>query len=161
MARPLKVEIPPPWSELNTKTRKGLALLFGEEQATTQARYEQQRRLIGEYNALIDEREADPDPFDPPHVHSPACDPSVGLEEVRAEAGAYRERRIRALAKLRFTAERERMLKATHGRVQPEWDATRQDDWEDKARFEIELAEKTMADADRALTAFPDEETPV
>jgi len=158
MMAKLKVEIPPPWSELNAKARKGLALLFGEEQATTQARYEEQRRLIEESNALIDEREAYRLRFYPPHVHSPACDPHLGLEEVRAEAEAYRERRIRALARLRFQEKQERLLTSTHGHFEPKWDADR---YEDKARFEIELAEKTMADADRALTAFPDEETPV
>lgn len=93
------------------------------------------------------------------HVHTPACDPSVGLAEARAEATAYRERRIRALARLRFMAEQERMLTATHGHVLPEWTPARQEHYEDKARFEIELAEKTMADADTALTAFPEEQS--
>lgn len=79
------------------------------------------------------------------------------VEQRVAEAcAAHRERRILALAKLRFQEEQERMLKATYGRVLPEWNPRTQERYEDKARFEIELAEKIMADADAALAAFPD-----
>lgn len=138
MAR-LRLEIPPPWDEIDAKARKGLALLFGEAQADTQARYEEQRRLIAETNALMEEREAEAD---------------AAFERMWETPEDYRERRIRALAKFRFREEQERVQ--SRGHTTYEWNAVRQDHFEDKARFEIELAEKTFEDVGRALAAFPD-----
>lgn len=122
----LKVEIPPPWDEIDAKSRRGLSLLFGETVADTQARYEKQRRLIAEANEIAEERAAEAEATMERLWHVPT------LEE-----------RAWALARARHREEHSKLRHLELGRTL--------DEHYRAAHSDIQYAEKVLEDTKAAL----------
>lgn len=97
--------IPTPWTELSPKVHRGLARLFGSTEAEAEARYERDRRLVEEANALA--RERGPEyPYTLVGVDEAVIQKRV--DEARAENPTPPRRRLpkRLINQLRRVAER-------------------------------------------------------